>query len=327
MLLDADQCTQKQVQVVGGGFVYCAMFRRPLLGSLNALWTFISSFEGYPPVVKLDIPAMVKMEIARFIGMLPLAYMDFRCKISKQVTASDASETGGGITVSAGATPWGCVASACPVRGDMVEPHDVTSVLTIGLFDGIGALRVAADALGWSVQGHVSIEVAPAAQRVVESRFPNTVMVSDVREVDLEMVRRWGQRFSQVGLVLVGAGPPCQGVSGLNAARKGALKDARSCLFTHVRRIRGLVRQVFPWAQVKCIMESVASMDEADQRVMSDDFGEDPWSIDASQVSLARRPRLYWIDWELREMEGSKLHCGNQKVAELSAPLNATTFL
>ena len=190
MLLDADQCTQKQVQVVGGGFVYCAMFRRPLLGSLNALWTFISSFEGYPPVVKLDIPAMVKMEIARFIGMLPLAYMDFRCKISKQVTASDASETGGGITVSAGATPWGCVASACPVRGDMVEPHDVTSVLTIGLFDGIGALRVAADALGWSVQGHVSIEVAPAAQRVVESRFPNTVMVSDVREVDLEMVRR-----------------------------------------------------------------------------------------------------------------------------------------
>jgi hypothetical protein len=29
---------------------------------------------------------------------------------------------------------------------------------TIGLFDGIGGLRVAVDALGWNVQGHVSVE-------------------------------------------------------------------------------------------------------------------------------------------------------------------------
>lgn len=29
---------------------------------------------------------------------------------------------------------------------------------TMGLFDAIGALRVAVDALGWNVQGHVSVE-------------------------------------------------------------------------------------------------------------------------------------------------------------------------
>ena len=30
-LVEAEHSTQKQLQVVAGGFVYCAMFRRPLL--------------------------------------------------------------------------------------------------------------------------------------------------------------------------------------------------------------------------------------------------------------------------------------------------------
>ena len=56
LLLEEGRCTQKQVQVVGGGMVYISMFRRPLLGGLNHIWQFILSFEGYPPVIKLPIP-------------------------------------------------------------------------------------------------------------------------------------------------------------------------------------------------------------------------------------------------------------------------------
>ena len=55
------------------------------------------------------------------------------------------------MTASKGLTPSGCVAAHCPVRGDVVEPADVTGVLTVGLFDGISGLRVAADSLGWNV--------------------------------------------------------------------------------------------------------------------------------------------------------------------------------
>ena len=54
-------------------------------------------------------------------------------------------------------------------------------------------------------------------------------------------------------------------------------------------------------------MESVASMSAEDESVMSADFGEDPWSIDAVCLSLARRPRLYWVDWELKEGDGARL--------------------
>lgn len=209
-----------------------------------------------------------------------------------------------------------------------MEPADVSQVLTIGLFDGISGLRNAADALGWNVVGHVSVECSGMAQRVVESHFPNTIHVHQVQQVDEEMIKSWSLKFSQTALVLIGGGPPCQGVSALNAARKGALKDARSSLFTHVSRIRALVAKAFPWAQVRSLMESVASMDQADEQVMSADFGAKPWRIDSADVSLAHRPRLYWLDWELHSTPDVRLEEQEpRRKAHLQATLDSKNFL
>ena len=40
-------------------------------------------------------------------------------------------------------------------------------------------------------------------------------------------------------------------------------------------------------------------MDDTDRAIMTEDFGDHPVMIEAAGVSLARRPRLYWCDWEL----------------------------
>ena len=300
LLLQEESCSQKQAQVVAGGLVYISMFRRPMLGCLNHIWQFIESFRGYPPFIKFTIPDEVKLEIARFVCLVPLAKLNFRLLVNGEVTASDASTTGGGLTASTGLTGFGHAAAGAKVRGDLADPSDLMGILTIGLFDGIGALRVAADALGLGVIGHISVEVKKEASRVLESRFPSTIFVDGgVEVVDDEMVRSWAARYSQAAVVLIGAGPPCQGVSGLNANRRGALRDHRSCLFSHVARIRELVQNHFCWAQVRYLAESVMSMDDKDRKVMTASFGDTPVSIDASGVSLARRPRLYWCNWEL----------------------------
>lgn len=68
----------------------------------------------------------------------------------------------------------------------------------------------------------------------------------------------------------------------LNADRRGALRDHRSCLFPHVERICDLIRLHFPWAQVHRPMESVASMDIADCAVTSESVGTTPVRIEAS---------------------------------------------
>lgn len=57
------------------------------------------------------------------------------------------------------------------VRGDIPEEGSVAQILTVGLFDGLGALRLAVDALGIPVAGHLSVEKEESARRVVESYF------------------------------------------------------------------------------------------------------------------------------------------------------------
>ena len=295
--------TQRQVQVVCGGLVYISMFRRPLLGCLNSVWGFIESFNVSSSRVQ-SLPSQCRWEILRFLALLPLARLDFRLPMAGAVTCSDASSSGGGICVSAGLTPAGVMASQGLIRGQAPDNPREHKVLSIGLFDGIAALRVALDVLEVEVAGHIGVEMNPSAARVVEANFPDTIWVKDVQEVDEDMVKLWSTRFSQVSVVIVGGGPPCQGVSGLNAERKGALRDARSCLFVHVSRIGDLVALWFPWAQVHRLMESVASMDSWDRETMSDDFGEEPIHCNAGSLLWCYRPRLYWMTWPLQEQAG-----------------------
>ena len=151
---------------------------------------------------------------------------------------------------------------------------------------------------------------------MVESNFPDCEHVDDIAKVDQRQVHLWALKYSTVCLVLVGAGPPCQGVSGLNSDRKGALKDQRSRLFKHVPRVVSLIKKEFPWAQVHSITENVASMDYVDCETMNQEYGMQPWFIDSAGISLAHRPRLYWLSWEIQEEEGAEIWWGSEgKVA------------
>lgn len=299
------------MQVVCGGLVYMAMFRRPLLGGLNAVWRQIEEFSS-TGVFHSTLWNESRFEILRFVCLMPLARLDFRLGMHPQVTCSDASTTGGGICASVGLTNFGDHVSRGGLRGQQPEDRKEHRLLSIGLFDGIGALRVALDLLSVDVAGHISVEQSKAATRVVEASFPSVISVQDVSLVDLAMVREWSCLYSQVSVVVLGGGPPCQGVSGLNADRKGAMKDERSVLFLHVKRIEGLVKQCFPWCQVHTLMESVASMDEEDKNTMSESFEDVPWKCDAGTLTWCSRPRLYWITWGLEEGEGVVLQCGDK---------------
>lgn len=164
---------QKQIQVICGGFVYCCMFRRALLGTLNSVWQFITSFNGDPPMVRRVLPDTVKLELLRFIFAVPLVQMHLRTPMRGDVTCSDASDYGGGFCTSKGLTPMGAHAASWSMRGELPEIEDHVQVLTVGLFDGIGALRVAADTLKLPMSGHVSSEVCKEGSRELESQFPD----------------------------------------------------------------------------------------------------------------------------------------------------------
>eukprot|EP00438_Fugacium_kawagutii_P034498 Skav206642 [mRNA] locus=scaffold5599:32144:35829:- [translate_table: standard] len=305
-LLELPSASQRQWQIVCGGLVYVAMFRRPLLGSLNAVWRHIESFNSSGHHRRVT-PADCRIEVLRFLGMFPLARLNFRLPMSGMVTCSDASTSGGGICASEELTSLGHLVSTGCLRGEVPEPNDERVVLAVGLFDGIAALRVALELLEVTVAGYVSVETNPSARRVVEANYPGVLHYNDVREITEETVKELSCRFGQVNLVILGAGPPCQGVSGLNSDRRGALRDERSNLFVHVPRVRALFQKAFSWCPVHSLMESVASMDKADRDSMSEGFGSPPLMCDAGDLTWCSRPRLYWLSWDAFEAEGYSL--------------------
>ena len=118
MLVNQERCTLKELQVVCGGLVYFALFRRPLLATLNEVWRFMEKLKVLPPVIRLSVPLAVKEELLTFILLTPLAQIDFRCPFVEHVTCSDASTTGGGICVSEGLTSYGMAALNSERGGD-----------------------------------------------------------------------------------------------------------------------------------------------------------------------------------------------------------------
>ena len=137
------------------------------------------------------------------------------------------------------------------------------------------------------------LEQNPHCHRVVESFFPECDFYPDVTTFgEEEILLQLSLKYSNVGLIFVGAGPPCQGVSGLNADKQGALRDARSCLFQEIPRITSSFRRLFHWAQVHELVENVASMSDTDRTLMSRKFERVPYRIDSRGISFVFQATL-----------------------------------
>ena len=285
-LLQKRKVTQKQLQMVIGGIVYIFSFRRPLMSVLNEVWHFISSFQNEHQLQA--IPQSVREELMASLCLSPFAKMDFRQESDYVVTASDASESGGGLCASTGLTNKGVRASEAWVRGEVEEPFTTGGFLVVSLFDGVGSLRVAMDALGIPVLGYIAVEKSPSSRRVVECNFPSCVFYEDVQDITKEKVQHWAANHPTVSAVLLGGGPPCQGVAGLE----------------DFCRVKTWVVEVFAWCPVFFLMESVSSMTREDRSTYTNSVGVLPYEIDSKYLSPCRRPRLWWFNWTVPEKEG-----------------------
>ena len=101
----------------------------------------------------------------------------------------------------------------------------------------MGGGRRALELLGVRVACYISIESNEEAQRVVARAWPRAHAVCDVRVFLLCDLQTILQSYPHIRHVFLTAGVPCQGVSGLNAGRRG-FDDPRSTLVTEVPPLR-----------------------------------------------------------------------------------------
>ena len=140
---------QKAALMCLGRLVRTFEFRRPLMGILNAVWG-VGRWKGRGT---LGIESL--SELLRACVLMPLAFTNLRAQVDPRVTATDASEAGGGACISAGLTSRGLALArdlgrsvtaspGGPGATRTLSPGDrCVRVVSVCIHDGGGFARVA----------------------------------------------------------------------------------------------------------------------------------------------------------------------------------------
>ncbi|CAK0812662.1 unnamed protein product, partial [Prorocentrum cordatum] len=289
--LDRNVLTQTWLQVVAGRWVRAMMFRRETMSVFDDLWRAVVRWRG-----ERRLPAPVQRELLLAVGLLPLMRCDLRTPVSGLVTVSDASMRKG-------------------APGGRLQDEGVL----LSLFDGIGGGRRALDVLGLSVAVYAASETDPEACRVVKYTWPDVVELGDVTKLSAQDIAKIRDRAPHVRWVLLFAGAPCVDLTRLSVDRRG-LSGARSGLFYEIKRVKSLVKEVFPVeVEVFDLIENVSSMTAEDRDTMSEHMGLAPVMIDAADISHVRRERLYWCDTDLMTPWQGEV-CVKSEVVKVTIP-------
>ena len=143
------------------------------------------------------------------------------------------------------------------------------------------------------------------------SHWPDAVEGGDIRNVTIQQVRGWRERFPRIVRVLGCGGSPCQDLSSLQTSQRGLQGDQSRLLFDMLD-LRGFVIEVFGSCDVRWCTENVFSMAVASRQHFSELLGVLPFLICASLCSWVARPRLFWVEWVLQaNPETWCLSCGD----------------
>ena len=154
--------SREGTQVLGGHWTHAHQMRRELACSLNSFWQHIHRLGDQE---RRPLPRKIRRELVQCLSLLPLLQVDLRTPPSGTITASDASETGGGVCYSHCLSPSGRLAFEADMAVVPAVGRDAIGLLS--LCDGIGGLRRSLEVLGVEVAVYGSAEVDPRAARVV----------------------------------------------------------------------------------------------------------------------------------------------------------------
>ena len=183
-LVGSQRVPTKWVQIFMGKFVHVMQFRRPLFCLVEKLWARITKFSA-GPLRKAEVE-----EVLLLLALLPLCYSDLRAGISGQVTASDASESGGGLTRSVGLSGPGRASLGwrpSSLRGIPMDTGDRQEIVAIEWFAGIGGLTRSLERLGVAATGTAVCDNNEHCLKVLREYIPGCEQWKDITSVDEEM--------------------------------------------------------------------------------------------------------------------------------------------
>ncbi len=164
----------------------------------------------------------------------------------------------------------------------------------LSLFNGMSTGHTALDNVGIKVDKYYSSEIKPAAIKLTQHHYPDTIQVGDVTKW-----KEWDMDWKNIDMVL--SGSPCQDLSiaGASSGKRLGLKGNRSSLFWVFVDILNHIKELNP--NVLFLQENVGSAPKSDVGVMSRALGVYPVRINSSLVTAQLRDRYYWSNIRTRQ--------------------------
>ena len=153
----------------------------------------------------------------------------------------------------------------------------------LSLFNGMSTGHTALDNVGIKVDKYYSSEIKPAAIKLTQHHYPDTIQVGDVTKW-----KEWDIDWKNIDIVL--SGSPCQDLSA--AGKRVGLYGSRSSLFFVFVDILNHIKELNP--NVLFLQENVGSATKKDIGIMSRALGVYPVRINSSLVTAQLRDRYYW---------------------------------
>ena len=296
-LVQKHRASIKMVQIILGRWIFILQYRRPVMSVLSRSWDFIR-----PGAERWKAWRTVQNELSLLIAMVPLLQFDLRTQFSPLVTVSDASESGGAVGVSTSLTVSGKELQA-RISSPLSDPVE-SGILVISAFNGMGGCFRAYDLAGVRPLAMIAIEIDAAANRVVKQTWPQTLLILDINEVTLAMVKHWANLFPRATEVHVWGGFPCVHLSSVRSDRLN-LEGEGSNLFFKLVDLISWCEQVFaPATPVEYVIENVFSMDVSARNEISSRLAIKPLKLDPATCTPMSRPRLAWVSKPVRAGPG-----------------------
>jgi len=153
----------------------------------------------------------------------------------------------------------------------------------LSLFNGMSTGHTALDNVGIKVGKYHSSEIKPAAIKLTQHHYPNTIQLGDVTKW-----KEWDIDWKSIDMVL--SGSPCQDLS--IAGKQKGLEGNRSSLFFVFVDILNHIKNLN--ANVLFLQENVGSAPKKDVGIMSRALGVYPVRINSKLVTAQLRDRYYW---------------------------------
>ena len=194
------------------------------------------------------------------------------------------------------------------LRGDQV--------IVLSVFDGVGTGILAVQQLIGEPRLALAWEIDPAAQKVVAHRLPFVRNRGDFLEDSTSEVIRLVHRHDphQQCILLFLSAPPCPDFSSINDSAKG-FAGQEGCKFDkYLIFVDEIEKGLSEWTSIH-VCENVVMQTQAEIQHVSRQLKAEPILIDAADLGIISRPRLWWTrhQWsgsDIHPISGEKLRWG-----------------